>query len=120
MVLLRAASGALVQITDSRRCSFGYDQRVEAFGAAGMLRAENQLPSSVRYSGADRTEATSAYFDFFLERYGGAYRDELESFLTAVQDGTTPTPGFQDGRAAVLLADAAAESLRTGICVRVG
>ena len=44
MVLLRAASGALVQITNSRRCSFGYDQRVEAFGATGMLRAESDHP----------------------------------------------------------------------------
>ena len=32
VVVLRGADGALCHITNSRRCSFGYDQRLEAFG----------------------------------------------------------------------------------------
>ncbi|WP_433507749.1 inositol 2-dehydrogenase [Pseudonocardia halophobica] len=119
VVVLRSADGALAQITNSRRCVFGYDQRVEAFGATGMLTAQNQLPTSVRYAGPDRSEAAAPYQNFFLERYSAAYALELDHFLTAVESGTAPSPSFADGRAALVLADAAAESLRTGTAVRI-
>ena len=47
MVMLRTASGQLCQIANSRRCSFGYDQRIEAFGSQGMVRADNHTATSV-------------------------------------------------------------------------
>src|SRR6266702_6764261 len=46
-VSLRAKSGALLQINNSRRCTYGYDQRVEVFGSGGMLQAGNQRATSV-------------------------------------------------------------------------
>jgi len=119
MVTLRGIDGTLAQITNSRRCSFGYDQRIEAFGAGGMLTAQNLLPTSVRYFGAERTESAAPYYNFFLERYTPAYRAELDHFITAIEQGIAPSPGFADGRAALVLADAANESLRTGATVRV-
>jgi myo-inositol 2-dehydrogenase / D-chiro-inositol 1-dehydrogenase len=119
VVVLRGASGALCSITNSRRCAFGYDQRLEAFGARGMLAAANQLPTSVRFSGADRTEVAAPYFNFFLDRYTPAYRAEMDHFVTSVENGTVPSPGFADGRAALVLADAANESLRTGATVKI-
>jgi myo-inositol 2-dehydrogenase/D-chiro-inositol 1-dehydrogenase len=119
VVTLRSATGALAQITNSRRCSFGYDQRLEAFGATGMLTAQNQLPTSVRYAGAERSESAAPYLNFFLERYTAAYAAELDHFVTAVESGSAPSPSFADGRAALVLADAAGESLRTGRAVRV-
>jgi len=120
VVVLRGAGGALAQITNSRRCSFGYDQRIEAFGATGMLSAANQLPTSVRYYGAERTESAAPYFNFFLERYTPAYRAELDHVITSIEQGSKPSPGFADGRAALALADAANESLRTGRTVTLG
>ncbi len=120
VVVLRGASGAVAQITNSRRCAFGYDQRLEAFGSTGMLTADNLRPTSVRYSGAERTEAAAPYLNFFLERYLPAYRAELDHFIGAVENGTEPSPRFADGRAALLLADAAGESMRTGSVVRLG
>ncbi len=120
MVTLKAASGALCQIVNSRRCSFGYDQRIEAFGSEAMLSAVNQLPTSVRRSDARQTEAAAPYLHFFLDRYTPAYRAELAHFLSAVENGTAPSPSFADGRAALALADAAAESMRTGASVKIG
>jgi myo-inositol 2-dehydrogenase/D-chiro-inositol 1-dehydrogenase len=102
VVVLRGADGALAQITNSRRCT-----------------AQNLLPTSVRYYGADRTESAAPYFNFFLERYTPAYRAELDHFISAIEQGTKPSPGFADGRAALALADAANESLRTGRTIRV-
>ncbi|MFI7135863.1 inositol 2-dehydrogenase [Nonomuraea sp. NPDC050153] len=120
VVVLRGAQGALASITNSRRCAFGYDQRLEAFGELGMLSAANQLPTSVRFSGADRTEVAAPYFNFFLDRYTPAYRAEMDHFVTAVESGAVPSPGFDDGQAALVLAEAASESLRTGTTVKVG
>ena len=119
VVVLRSADGALAHITNSRRAVFGYDQRIEAFGSTGMLSADNQRPTSVRYATADRSEAAAPYLNFFRQRYGTTYPAELDHFLTAVEDGTPPEPSFADGRAALVLADAANESLRTGRGVRV-
>jgi myo-inositol 2-dehydrogenase/D-chiro-inositol 1-dehydrogenase len=120
VVSLRGASGELCQITNSRRCAFGYDQRVEAFGADGMLSAGNQTATSVRRSGASGTETAAPYLNFFLDRYATAYRAELDHLVICVEQGLTPSPGFADGRAALILADAAAESMKTGRAVRVG
>ena len=123
VVVLRGAQGALCSITNSRRCTFGYDQRLEAFGARGMLTAANQLPTSVRFSGAlpngvVHAEVAPPYHHFFLDRYTPAYRAEMDHFVSAVETGSTPSPGFGDGRAALALADAANESLRTGTTVK--
>jgi myo-inositol 2-dehydrogenase/D-chiro-inositol 1-dehydrogenase len=124
VVVLRGASGVLASITNSRRCAFGYDQRLEAFGERGMLAAANQLPTSVRFSGTlpnglGKTEVAAPYHNFFLDRYTPAYRAETDHFVTSVETGSAPSPGFADGRAALVLADAANESLRTGATVKV-
>jgi myo-inositol 2-dehydrogenase/D-chiro-inositol 1-dehydrogenase len=119
VVVMRGASGALCSITNSRRCAFGYDQRLEAFGELGMLTAANQLPTSVRFSGAAHTEVAAPYVNFFLDRYTPAYRAEMDHFVTSIETGSAPSPGFADGRAALVLADAANESLRTGTTVTV-
>ncbi len=120
MVLLRGETGAICQITNSRRCSFGYDQRLEAFGAEAMLTAANLLPTSVRRSDAVATESAAPYLNFFLDRYTPAYRAEFDHFITSVENGTSPSPSFADGRAALVLADAAEQSRRTGAAVRLG
>ena len=120
MVVLRGAGAELCQIVNSRRCAFGYDQRLEAFGAEGMLSAGNQTATSVRRSGSAGTETAPPYLNFFLDRYTPAYRAELDHLVTCVEQGLAPSPGFADGRAALVLADAANESLQTGRAVRVG
>jgi myo-inositol 2-dehydrogenase/D-chiro-inositol 1-dehydrogenase len=37
-----------------------------------------------------------------------------------MEQGLTPSPGFADGRVALVLADAATQSMKTGRVVRVG
>jgi myo-inositol 2-dehydrogenase / D-chiro-inositol 1-dehydrogenase len=120
VVSMRGAGGELCQVTNSRRCAFGYDQRVEVFGAEGMLSAGNQTATSVRRSGAAGTETAAPYLSFFLDRYAIAYRAELDHLVICMEQGLTPSPGFADGRAALVLAEAATESMKTGRAVRVG
>jgi myo-inositol 2-dehydrogenase / D-chiro-inositol 1-dehydrogenase len=112
-VSLRAKSGALLQINNSRRCAYGYDQRIEAFGATGMLQAGNQRATSVEHWSAEYTAAHDPVLNFFIERYLEAYRAEMDAFVTALCEGGPMKPDFADGLEALRLAVAAEESLRT-------
>lgn len=119
MVVMRAASGALVHINNSRRAVYGYDQRVEAFGANGMVQSDNLRASTLTRSGAQATDAKEPLLNFFIERYMQAYRDELTEFIEVVEGMKQPTAGFEDGRCALILANAAWEALRSGKSVRI-
>jgi myo-inositol 2-dehydrogenase/D-chiro-inositol 1-dehydrogenase len=118
-VLLRTASGRICQISNSRRATYGYDQRIEAHGAAGMLRAGNVLPTTVEHADV-RGFQTDPVLPFFLERYAAAYRAELDAFIGAIESDTPMRPSGEDGLRALMLADAAGESARDGRTVAVG
>jgi myo-inositol 2-dehydrogenase / D-chiro-inositol 1-dehydrogenase len=118
-VSLRAASGALIQINSSRRCVYGYDQRIEAFGSTGMLQAGNRRATSVELWNARQTAAKDVVLDFFMERYRQAYEAEIDFFIAALESGRPVSPGFADGIAAQRIAVAASESLQTGRAVRL-
>jgi len=117
-VTLRTASGAICQINNSRRATYGYDQRIEAHGSLGMLRAGNMTATTVEHAGT-QGYTTEPALPFFLERYAAAYRAELDAFITAVAAHRAPAPTGDDGLRALLLADAATESVRTGQPVAV-
>jgi myo-inositol 2-dehydrogenase / D-chiro-inositol 1-dehydrogenase len=117
-VTLRMASGALAQISNSRRAVYGYDQRVEAFGSKGALRADNVTESTLVFSGTDGVIGEKP-LEFFPERYAEAYRRELAHFIDAIEGGTIPCPGSDDGVKALALADAALKANRTGRAVRL-
>ncbi len=119
MLTLRAASGALVHINNSRRCAYGYDQRLEVFGEGGMLLAGNRRETSVESWTAGGTQAADAVLHFFIQRYAEAYAAETAHFIECVQNRTPPLVSFDDGVAALRLADAAAQSLALGRGVRM-
>jgi len=111
---LRAVSGALVTITNSRHSAIGYDQRLEAFGADGILQVSNAARSLVSHSSRTSVEAKPLYVDLFLERYAEAYALELAEFVKLVRGERSHSPTFDDGRAALLIADAAQRSAESG------
>jgi myo-inositol 2-dehydrogenase/D-chiro-inositol 1-dehydrogenase len=113
-VVMRGSNNELITIVNSRHASYGYDQRIEAFGSLGMLTASNQLPTTVRAYSATQTEVADPYLNFFLERYAVAYRQELADFVAGIQSGKNTNPTYEDGRQALILANAALESAQTG------
>ncbi len=119
VTILRAASGATISITNSRHSAVGYDQRLEAFGPKGMLQVANARTSLVSRSTAGAVEATAPYENFFLERYARAYARELAAFIRLVRGEDSTSPSFDDGRAALILADAAHRSAAEHIAVAV-
>jgi myo-inositol 2-dehydrogenase / D-chiro-inositol 1-dehydrogenase len=117
-VHMQTASGKICVITNSRRATYGHDQRIEVHGSKGMLRAGNIHLTTVEKADADGFTEDLIPFSF-VERYADAYRLELEAFLTAVETGQQPRASGHDGLMAQKLADAAAESLKTGQAVRI-
>ncbi|MFI5011503.1 MAG: inositol 2-dehydrogenase [Hyphomicrobiales bacterium] len=118
VVQMRTKSGKLCQISNSRRASYGYDQRIEVHGSKGLLRAGNVHETTVEQATA-KGFTTDPIENFFLERYAAAYRLELDAFVAAVKSGRAPSPSGHDGLKAQLLADAATLSAQSGKPVRV-
>lgn len=112
-VTLTTASGRICQISNSRRATYGYDQRIEVHGAKGMLRAENILETSVEIATEDGFRRAPT-MNFFLERYEAAYAAEMKAFIAFVEAGTLPNPSIEDGLHAQIMADAATLSQQTG------
>ncbi|WP_426323557.1 inositol 2-dehydrogenase [Microbacterium sp. E-13] len=107
---MRTAGGALITVINSRHSATGYDQRVEAFGAKGMLQVGNMPIDLVRASTAAFAASSAPFEPFFLTRYAAAYAAELAEFIALARGDASTSPSFEDGRAALVLADAARRS----------
>lgn len=114
MAIMQTASGMLCHINCSRRAVYGYDQRIEVFGESGLLISGNRTATQVTYCGAQSTDKREPLLNFFIERYADSYRQQLDAFIDAVENQSPPSPSFEDGRRALLLANAAEESMHSG------
>ena len=110
MIIMKSESGVLCHINNSRHSSYGYDQRVELFGNKGMLISDNQTPTSVRKYNNETTDSKDPILDFFIERYDMAYKNQLENFVNCIIDKKQPVVDFEDGRNALIIANAAYDS----------
>lgn len=117
-VILRTASGKQAIITNTRRATYGYDQRIEVLGSKGMAQAENQAENRVVI--ADKTGFHAApLLNFFMTRYIAAYANEIAAFVAAIKDGTPTPTNTHDGLMALALADAALKSVAEGRAVKL-
>lgn len=119
VVTLRGSRDELISITNSRHAAYGYDQRLEAFGSKGALLATNVSPTTVKLYNGQTVEGRNPYLEHFLERYSYSYSRELSLFVEGIKTGKNFNPTFEDGRAALILANAATESAKTGKAIRV-
>ncbi|MCF1707954.1 inositol 2-dehydrogenase [Tabrizicola sp. J26] len=108
-VMLKTKSGKMAVISNSRRATYGYDQRIEVHGSKGLASAENQRPVSIEVAtGLGYTRPP--LHDFFMTRYTDAYAAEIASFIAAIGGKGKATPSGEDGLIALALADAAVKS----------
>ena len=119
MFILRSKNGVLVHINNSRRAVYGYDQRVEIFGSKGMMISNNQTPTSVQKFTNQETESRDPIHYFFIERYEQAYRDQFNDFVSVIENNTKASVTFEDGRNALIIANAAYEAFNTGKVVNI-
>jgi len=112
-VILETESGRQCLISNSRRASYGYDQRIEVHGSRGMVEAENQRPVSIEVA-TDIGYLRPPLHNFFMTRYTAAYAAEIATFVQAMSQGGKPSPSGEDGLKALVLAEAALRSAKEG------
>ena len=117
--VLRTASGRICIISNSRRSGYGYDQRVEAFCAKGLLRVGNVLSSTVESWGEAGAQGEPLQ-NFFLDRYKDAYRAEMAHFADLLSGHSRPLIGYADGIWALSIAEAAMRSHEERRVISVG
>lgn len=111
MIVMRTADGKQCHINNSRTAVYGYDQRIEVLGSKGMVISDNRKAHEMRRFSAASTEVSQPYLHFFIERYHEAFMAEIAAFVDCIEQGTKPQVGFEDGRKALVLAEAAYRSL---------
>jgi myo-inositol 2-dehydrogenase / D-chiro-inositol 1-dehydrogenase len=117
-VTLTTAGGRHCLISNSRRATYGYDQRIEVHGSEGMVAAENQREVDIEIANGDGF-TRPPLLNFFMTRYTMAYANEIAAFIEAVKTGKPATPSGQDGLVALALADAALKSVAEGRTVKL-
>jgi myo-inositol 2-dehydrogenase / D-chiro-inositol 1-dehydrogenase len=118
VVTLVHENGCLTTIDNSRRSVYGYDQRVEVFGSAGMAASGNPLAHTAIVRTDEATRAATLPY-FYLERYIPSYVREWQAFVAAVTEGQPPLVSGVDARAPLVIGLAAGRSLREGRPVRI-
>ena len=110
IVSIELENGALAVITNSRRASYGYDQRAEVHGEKGALSCTNDTSNTLVISTSDGITHDKP-LHFFLERYMDAYRTEIEMFMDAVINNKETPVTIEEAYQSLLLAKAAKKSL---------
>ena len=109
--MIKSKNGVQCIITNSRHCSFGYDQRVELFGSKGMIISDNKRENETSFYSSNSTSNKAPLMNFFVERYKEAYKNQLYDFSKFIRKNIKPLAEFEEGRRALIMANAAKKSL---------
>jgi len=112
VVTMKSKKGVLCVITNSRHCSFGYDQRVELFGKKGMLLSGNKKIDSTELFNKNQSSSQKPFLNFFIDRYNDAYNLQLKELAALHKGKVKSRSSFEDGFMALKLANACYKSLR--------
>ena len=110
-VTMKSKKGVICVITNSRHCSFGYDQRVELFGKKGMLLSGNLKNNAAETFNSNQSHSQKPFLNFFIERYKEAYNLQLNELVSLHRRKIKPRSTFEDGYLALKIANAAYQSL---------
>tara|TARA_B100001778_G_scaffold266161_1_gene227227 strand:- start:147 stop:1160 length:1014 start_codon:yes stop_codon:yes gene_type:complete len=110
-VVLKSKKGIQCIITNSRHCSFGYDQRVELFGTKGMMISDNQRDLETIFYSKNQTNNKVSFKDFFIERYAEAFKIQLDDLVKVYRKKIKPRSDFEDGRISLIMAETAKKSI---------
>ena len=112
-ILMRTISGKQISIINSRRATYGYDQRVEVHGSKGILKVNNPTLSEIELAKDAGTTKDRLHY-FFMTRYIDAYKNQINYFVDCIKKRSMPKPDSYDGYYALYLAENALKSARTG------
>jgi len=109
VTVLKFKNKGFATIENSRNSVYGYDQRLEVFGAQGMLSSTNQADTMVSFSDQEGVHHPKPV-GFFIERYQASYLNIMKAFIKALEQNETPELSFQDGLHSLTLCLAAKKS----------
>lgn len=109
LTLLRFPSGAIAVIDNSRRATYGYDQRAEVLGELGKIETLNCYPNQAIVSDGQSVRRDLP-LNFFMDRYTESFVEEMREFIAALREQRPTLVAGNDGRAAVVMALAAQQS----------
>ena len=112
VVTMKSKKGVLCVITNSRHCSFGYDQRVELFGKKGMLLSGNKKINATELYNSSQSSSEKPFLNFFIERYSDAYKIQLKELVSLHKNKIHSRSTYEDGYIALKLANACYKSLK--------
>ena len=112
-ILMRTISGKQISIINSRRATYGYDQRVEVHGSKGSLKVNNPTLSEIELAKEAGTTKDRLHH-FFMTRYIDAYKNQIDYFVDCIKKRSMPKPDSYDGYYALYLAENALKSAKTG------
>ena len=112
-ILMRTISGKQISIINSRRATYGYDQRVEVHGSKGSLKVNNPTLSEIELAKEAGTTKDRLHH-FFMTRYIDAYKNQINYFVDCIKKRSMPKPDSYDGYYALYLAENALKSAKTG------
>jgi myo-inositol 2-dehydrogenase / D-chiro-inositol 1-dehydrogenase len=115
---LRFANGALGVIDNCWQAAYGYDVRTEVLAEGGGLEIGHARETGLLR--LDRRGVSADYPYWFLDRFGLAYEREIAEFVRCVAEDHPPRATGEDGRQALAVALAAAQSAQEGAPVAVG
>ncbi len=118
MLILRMPNGALCHIDNSRRTTYGYDERIEAFGSAGMVQSNLKPTREVALYKGTKTISDGLHASWF-ERLQPSFAVALATFVQVLEGNNVPYPSLMDGLRAQIIAEAAIESLHAHQPVKI-
>jgi myo-inositol 2-dehydrogenase/D-chiro-inositol 1-dehydrogenase len=103
---LRLRSGAICHIDNTRTSKLGYDERIDAFGTAGMIEAVGVPRIQVRRTTGPRS-SSDRFPENNLERVGNSFFDAMDAFAQLATGGAGHVPTIHDALAAQIISEAA-------------
>lgn len=118
LVTLTYTDGSMAIIDNSRKATYGYDQRIEVFGSKGMVQANNNFMDSHRLY-TEKGIKTSLPLHFFLERYAAAYKTEMLEFVGSLKKGAVVPVDGRDGLRSLEIGLAAIKSVKENRPIKI-
>ena len=112
VMTLRFASGALGTVEVSRNAFYGYDIRTEVLGSEGAVTIGVHQHTPVVL--LTRSGAQHDIVPYLMERFGEAYRAQMQHFVNCVRNDQPPAVGGADALAALEIGIAATRAYQTG------
>ncbi len=117
VVNMRFANGALGNVEVSRNALYGYDIRTEVLGSEGAVTigAHQHTPLVLLTRGGAQHDTVP----YLMERFGDAYRAQIQSFVNCLHDGRSPSVSGTDAHAALEIGMAATQSYKMNRVVAI-